>query len=264
MTTAKGLIKRLDEFGIANLRTIGVRYDLNLGSEAILPFLLQAIGVQGGANVLVVVFGDSPASLVYSAKRVGLNFSKLPNVELVDGLSLLAQGIEEHYPLTQQPPFTHISDGWSTFNTKDAQSNGVFETICHKVEEFSKRHPNGSVVLSGLEVLSDKLTAQAKDASDRHQLVKFVSKILQLKLYKYIFSFDRSLKQTEPIFNNFMRSIAQLDIKLQDLKSGYSADMAGTITIKNPAWNPENQKPKGLKVVYTNGIIDYVEQIKIS
>jgi hypothetical protein len=262
MSASKSLSKRLDELRFGEGRVVTVRSSLNLPAEFLLPFLLQQRQVGLGVPALLVTLSEAPANFVYLSKRVGLNLNKLKNVELVDGLAIISSLVESHYPLTKQPPFTHaIGPNGSTEAAPNIHEGiGRIKKI---IAEFKGRNPQGIVAISGLEVLENLITT-GPNQPDSESLFSLIYFVLKLAPHVTFLCFDESLKRTNSSLVNFLRSTAEIDLRLKDVQSGFSTDYAGTLEIRDCTGRFGKNAIKRLKAVITNGTIDFVDQIKIA
>lgn len=262
MATSKSLTKRLDELAFGQARVVSLRSSANLPAECLTPFLLQQCGASTGVPALVISFSDSPASLVHLAKRVGLNLGKMPHAQLVDGLSLLATHVDSHYPITKQPPFTHTANPVEAIDPPPT-SSGILGTILSKIATFAATSPQGTIVISGLEVLHHKLASNATPEAPYFGLIRFLCQILSHKCAKFIIGFDESLKTMEPTAINFLRSTAEIDLRLKGVRSGYTTDYVGTLEIRDSTGRLGKAGTKRLKAVVASGSLDFVDQIKV-
>ena len=257
MATSKSLSKRLVEFSFNQSKLIIIQSDVSNSPEIILPFLISQMQ---NLDILIFNFSDEPAHLIYLCKRVGLNLSKFPRIKIIDGLSILCDLVDSHYPLTKEPPFTHLI---SKLNVPQKEkTNKISEHIFELIKTMGKEMTSPVFIFNGLHFLFNKF--ELENENGLAIFSEFIFSILRIKAEKIVISFDKSIKKKSLPMFKFFRTSCDLEIKLKDLQNGFTIDYSGNIFFRK--FDEVNMKyvKKGLKIIITNGQVDFSEQIKIN
>ena len=257
MTLPKQLLKKFEEFELKSSKFISIEHEIYNGPEIVVPFLISNFSSH---EVFVFSFGESPMNLIYLSKRCGLTISKLPNVRLFDCLSLLSNLVDDHYPIINQKPSTYFEQTSSKLNCESSKQ--ICENLIDYIFSKIKTSKNPIVIFNGIHFVG-KLFESDSNTFTKY-FFTFLHKIFEFATEKTIITFEKHFLKKYPQIKNFVIFQIDFEIKLKDLKQGSSPDYLGNVTFRNKISQKSKDSKKELKIVNSNGSLEFVEQIKIA
>lgn len=257
MALSKTFSKRLEEFSFTSAKIITIDHELNNSSEIVLPFLISKLQHH---EIFIFNFSESPSNLTYLSKRLGLNLSKSQNIKLFDGLTLLANMVESHYPLTKEIPFTSFNERMNSDGPKTSEQ--IINFIEKTIADLLKTSKQPILILNGIHFVLNRFKSDSNEYIGL--FMTFLNKLLRLETEKTILCFDKSIKKNSvPVFS-FIKSLSSLRIQLKDPKNGFTIDYSGNLIFRMFDGSTMKEVKKTLKIILKQGTVDFSEQIKVN
>ena len=186
--------------------------------ELLLPYLFSH---SKDRKQVVVDFGENQSKLHYLCKRISLELSKMNNISFYDMFSAMAESIENEYPLTVQPPYSHKKYS-STYISANTEKKAIYLDL---IEKLKAEEDKDILILNNVEFMLLDLE------DDLSLFFSFYISLCKLGFSKVIVLVNRKVLNGDkftPILN-MLYSQANYTIDIIDLESGYSKDLSGNI-----------------------------------